>query len=124
MAEIITYRELRAQVQQLTRLIGMDGETIRQIGQRADQNAQAVAGVADRLASLEVDTLTTGEAKDVSRIMRGLSTAAIQVASACDTSIGAARAADAQAHRTHEGVDEQANAMTVPMARSAFYTQE
>lgn len=40
MAEIITYRELRAQVQHLTQLIGMDGETIRQIGQRAEQNAR------------------------------------------------------------------------------------
>ncbi|MFI5945876.1 hypothetical protein ACIBCB_37275 [Streptomyces uncialis] len=124
MAAEITYRELRAQVQFLARLIGMDGETIRQIGQRADQNAQAVAVVADQLAGLEVDTLTTGEAKDVSRIMRGLSDTAIKVASACDTSVGAARAADAQARRTHEGVDEQVGAMNVPMARSAFYTQE
>ncbi|MBD3550869.1 MULTISPECIES: hypothetical protein [unclassified Streptomyces] len=123
MAEI-TYRELRAQVQELARLIAQDGETIRQIGRRADQNAQAVARVADQLAHVEVDTLTTGEAKDVARIMRGLSNTSIAVASACDTVVGAARAADAQAHRTHDGVNEQVGAQSVPMARAVFYTQE
>ncbi|MFF8250046.1 hypothetical protein [Streptomyces griseus] len=119
-----TYRELRAKVQALSRLVARDGETIREIGRRADQNAQAVARVADQLATLEVDTLTTGEAKDVARIMRGLSTTAIRVASACDAVVGAARTADAQARRTHEGVDEQVGAQPVPMARAAFYTQE
>ncbi|MDX5526061.1 hypothetical protein PV677_35935 [Streptomyces sp. DE06-01C] len=119
-----TYRQLRAQVQELTRLVAQDGETIRQIGLRADQNAQAVARVADGLANLEVDTLTTGEAKDVARIMRGLSVTAITVASATDNVGSAARAADAQARTTHEGVDEQVGAMPVPMARATFYTQE
>ncbi|KOU99104.1 hypothetical protein [Streptomyces sp. XY533] len=119
-----TYRELRARVQQLARSVAADGETIRQIGRRADENAMGVARVADSLASLEVDTLTTGEAKDVARIMRGLSTAAIATASAADTVHGAARAADAQAQQSHEGIDEQVNAMPVPMARAVFYTEE
>lgn len=119
-----TYRKLRAQVQDLARLVARDGETIREIGRRADQNAQAVALVADQLASVEVDTLTTGEAKDVARIMRGLSDTSITVASACDNVVGAARAADAQARKTHEGVDEQVGAQPVPMARAVFYTQE
>lgn len=119
-----TYRQLRAQVQELARLVALDGEAIRQIGLRADQNAQAVARVADSLATLEVDTLTTGEAQDVARIMRGVSDAALTVASTTDTVAAAARAADAQARRTHEGIDEQVGAMTVPMAKAAFYTQE
>ncbi|MFJ9188472.1 hypothetical protein ACIRQO_36150 [Streptomyces anulatus] len=119
-----TYRELRAQVQALARLVARDGETIREIGRRADQNAQAVALVADQLAGLEVDTLTTGEAKDVARIMRGVSDTSITVASSCDTVVGAARAADAQARKTHEGVDEQVGAMNVPMAQATFYEQE
>ncbi|WP_405425589.1 hypothetical protein [Streptomyces erythrochromogenes] len=119
-----TYRELRARVQQLARSVAADGETIRQIGRRADENATDVARVADSLANLEVDTLTTGEAKDVARIMRGLSTAAIATASASDTVHGAARAADAQAQQSHEGIDEQVNAMPVRMARAVFYTEE
>ncbi|MEV5129326.1 hypothetical protein AB0K87_02195 [Streptomyces sp. NPDC053705] len=119
-----TYRQLRAQVQELARLVATDGETIRQIGLCAEQNAQAVARVADSLANLEVDTLTTGEAKDVARIMRGVSDAAITVASTTDAVGAAARAADTQARRTHEGIDEQVGAMTVPMAKAAFYTQE
>ncbi|MGW6866509.1 hypothetical protein [Streptomyces sp. NPDC054901] len=119
-----TYRKLRAEVQSLARLVARDGETIRQIGQRADQNAQAVTRVADGLANLEVDTNTTGEAKDTAAIMRGLSQAALAAASAADNVVGAARAADAQAHKTHEGIDEQVNAMGVPMAQAAFYTQE
>ncbi|MFD8954615.1 hypothetical protein ACFV0B_37815 [Streptomyces xanthophaeus] len=119
-----TYRELRARVQQLARSVASDGEAIRQIGKRADENAQDVARVADSLAALEVDTHTTGEARDVSRIMRGLSTAAIATASAADNVHGAARAADAQAQQSHEGIDEQVNAMGVRMARAVFYTEE
>ncbi|MGW9374088.1 hypothetical protein ACWGVR_29245 [Streptomyces xanthophaeus] len=119
-----TYRELRAQVQKLAYSVAKDGETIRQIGLRADQNAQHVAYVADQLANLEVDNQTTGEAKDTSRIMRGLSQAAIAAASAADNVLGAARAADAQAQKSHEGIDEQVNAMGVPMAQAVFYEQE
>ncbi|MGW6877138.1 hypothetical protein ACWGHA_32935 [Streptomyces xanthophaeus] len=119
-----TYRELRAQVQKLAYSVAKDGETIRQIGLRADQNAQHVAYVADQLANLEVDNHTTGEAKDTSRIMRGLSQAAIAAASAADNVLGAARAADAQAQKSHEGIDEQVNAMGVPMAQAVFYEQE
>ncbi|WP_331747457.1 hypothetical protein OG365_40615 (plasmid) [Streptomyces sp. NBC_00853] len=119
-----TYRALRAKVQKLAYSVAKDGETIRQIGQRADQNAQRVAHVADQLANLEVDTHTTGEAKDVARIMRGISTAATAAASAADSVAGAARAADAQAQKSHGGIDEQVGAMTVPMARASFYEQE
>ncbi|MGW4688526.1 hypothetical protein ACWEPM_27025 [Streptomyces sp. NPDC004244] len=119
-----TYSELRAAVQALAKLVDRDGETIRQIGLRADQNAQAVARVADSLANLEVDTHTTGEAKDTARIMRGLSMAAIAAAAAADSVAGAARGADAQALKSHGGINERANAMTVRMARAAFYTQE
>ncbi|MBT1183939.1 hypothetical protein HET69_07905 [Streptomyces sp. CJ_13] len=119
-----TYRKLRAEVQSLSRLVAKDGETIRQIGRRAAQNAQAVARVADSLANLEVDTHTTGEAKDTARIMRGLSQASTAAASAADNVAGAARAADAQARKSHAGVDEQVGAMTVRMARASFYEQE
>ncbi|MGW7398028.1 hypothetical protein ACWGH7_16205 [Streptomyces cyaneofuscatus] len=120
----ITYRKLREQVQVLARRVASDGETIRQIGHRADQNALEVARVADGLANLQVDTRTTGEAKDTARIMRGLSQTALATASAADNVAAAARAADTQARRSHEGIDEQVNAMTVPMAQAAFYTQE
>ncbi|MEU8101766.1 hypothetical protein [Streptomyces rubiginosohelvolus] len=119
-----TYRKLREQVQVLARRVAADGETIRQIGHRADRNAQEVARVADGLANLEVDTHTTGEAKDTARIMRGLSQTALTTASAADNVAAAARAADNQARKSHEGIDEQVNAMTVPMAQAAFYTQE
>lgn len=119
-----TYRALRAEVQKVANSVAKDGETIRGIGQRADQNAGHVAYVADQLAGLEVDTNTTGEAKDVARIMRGVSTAAIAAASAADNVRGAARAADAQAQKSHEGIDEQVNAMGVPMAKAVFYTEE
>lgn len=124
MAAEITYRELRAQVQALACSVAHDGETIRQIGHRADQNSRHVAQVADQISNLEVDTLTTGEAKDVSRIMQGLSQAAIAAASAADTVGGAARAADAQARKSHEGIDEQVGAMKVPQAKAVFYTTE
>lgn len=120
----ITYRKLREQVQVLARRVAADGETIRQIGHRADQNALEVARVADGLANLQVDTRTTGEAKDTARIMRGLSQTALATASAADNVAAAARAADTQARTSHEGIDEQVNAMTVPMAQAAFYTQE
>lgn len=120
----ITYRALRAEVQALASSVAHDGETIRQIGQRAALNSQHVAQVADQLSNLEVDTLTTGEAKDVSRIMQGLSTAAIAAASASDTVGAAARAADAQARKSHEGIDEQVGAMKVPMPKATFLTQE
>ncbi|MFG2716181.1 hypothetical protein ACGFX2_37470 [Streptomyces goshikiensis] len=119
-----TYRALRAKVQKLAYSVAKDGETIRQIGQRANQNAQRVAQVADQLANLEVDTLTTGEAKDVARIMRGVTTAATATASAADGVGAAARAADAQAQKSHGGIDEQVGAMKVRMARAVFYEQE
>ncbi|MFJ7209504.1 hypothetical protein ACIQWR_38985 [Streptomyces sp. NPDC098789] len=119
-----TYRALRAKVQKLAYSVARDGEAIRQVGQRADQNARRVAYVADQLAALEVDTLTTGEAKDVSRIMRGVSTAAIASASAADSVGAAARGVDAQAQKSHGAIDEQVGAMTVRMARASFYEQE
>ncbi|MFE5886745.1 hypothetical protein [Streptomyces hydrogenans] len=119
-----TYRELRAAVQQLADFVAQDGEAIRQIGLIAAANAREVAQTADSLARVEVDTYTTGEAKDVARIMSGLSTAAIATASAADSVGAAARATDAQARKSHEGIDEQVNAMGVPMAKAAFYEQE
>ncbi|WP_432089129.1 hypothetical protein [Streptomyces sp. bgisy095] len=120
----LTYRQLRAMVQEMAKEVALDGEAIRDLEQRARKNAGLVAQTADSLAKLEVDPHTTGEAKDTARIMNGLTTSAIAAASTADNVGAAARAADAQAQKSHGGIDEQVNAMNVPMAKASFYQQE
>jgi hypothetical protein len=120
----LTYQELRMQVQALAQKVAVHGEQIRLAGQQARTNAQLVARHADSLANLEVDPQTTGEAKDTARIMNGLTTASVAAASATDSTVASARAADAQARASHDGIAENVNAMVVRMAKAAFYKQE
>ncbi|MFE0778770.1 hypothetical protein [Streptomyces sp. NPDC058861] len=120
----LTYRELRAMVQAEAKGVTHDGEAIRALERRARSNAETVARAADALAGMEVDSQTTGEAKDTARIMNGLTTSALAAASATDNVAAAARAVDAQAQKSHGGINEQAGAMNVRMAKSAFYEQE
>lgn len=102
----LTYLQLKASVTALTRTIAKDADQIRSFAQNIQFEATDTARVADGIGAMKVDTETVGETHQLSKIMAGLSDAAIQYASYADTTAHTASAAHDQAHRTHDGMQE------------------
>lgn len=102
----LTYQQLQTAVSALAKTIAADADAIRSFAQNIDFEATDTARVADGIGAMKVDTETVGETHQLSKIMFGLSEAAIQYASYADNTARAAAAVHAQAHRTHDGMQE------------------
>lgn len=102
----LTYKQLQQAVTGLTTEVTRAAEAIRIRAQQIDDHAQDTARVAEMIGAMRVDASTVAETRDLSKIMRGLSEAAIAYASAGDTTAKAATAAHDQAHTTHNGINE------------------
>ncbi|MEU7435634.1 hypothetical protein AB0B07_33075 [Streptomyces sioyaensis] len=102
----ITYRQLKADVENLAKEVSRDSEAVRCSVQRIDSDAKDTARVAEMIAGMGVDTATLGETRDLARLMGGFSEAAIAYASAGDNTAKSANAAAVQAHTTHGGFQE------------------
>ncbi|MFC8953711.1 hypothetical protein ACFT8P_13925 [Streptomyces sp. NPDC057101] len=102
----LTYSQLTATITALEKGIARAADEIRERTEKIDEIAESTARTADGIAALGVDTATVSETRELSRILRGVSEAAIAYANAGDTTTKAAAAAVAQARTTHAGIHE------------------
>ncbi|MFE1767204.1 hypothetical protein ACFW81_23675 [Streptomyces angustmyceticus] len=109
----ITYKKLKAAVESLAREVTRSSDAIRVKVKQIDEEVKDTARVAEMIAGMGVDTATVGETRDLSRLMDGVSEAAITYVSDGNTTAKAASAAAAQAHTTHGGIQEAVSRSTV-----------
>ncbi|MEU2873017.1 hypothetical protein ABZ769_28100 [Streptomyces olivoreticuli] len=102
----LTYKQLQKAVTDLRKDVTRASEAIRERSRKIDEEAQDTARVAEMIGGMGVDNATTSETRDLARIMKGVSEAAIAYAAAGDTTARAAGAAYDQAHTTHGGIQE------------------
>ncbi|MFB7359594.1 hypothetical protein [Streptomyces gardneri] len=102
----LTYTQLIRAIGGLERNIARDADEIQVRAQFIDTIAQDTARVAEMIGGMKVDSATVSETRELSKILRGVSKATLQYASAADTTAKSARAAGEQARTTHAGIDE------------------
>lgn len=107
MAEKMSYKQLVKGTQELQREISRGSEAIRSKVVEFDDEAEDTSRVAEMIGQMRVDTATTSETRQLARLTKGLSEAAIAYASAGDKTARSARAAEEQARTTHEGIHER-----------------
>ena len=101
--------QYRSAVTDLGKQVVRDAAGIRHMAKQIDDEAQDTARVADMIGAVNVDPDTVAETKELSKIMAGVSEAAIAYATAGDTTAKAAKAAHDQAHASHNGIHEAVN---------------
>lgn len=104
----LTYAQLAGQVNNLAKTIAKDGEAIQGLARNIADEAADTGRVADCIGAMRVDRATIGETSQLSKIMAGVSEAAIAYASAGNTTVKAAQAAQAQNKSSHYGIGEAA----------------
>ncbi|MFJ2191586.1 hypothetical protein ACIOJE_27255 [Kitasatospora sp. NPDC087861] len=124
MATTLTYRELRRQVRALAKEVRQATEAHKKLARTLNAEAKDTGRIAEQIAALKVDSSTVAETREVSRIMQGLSTTALAYSTAADEASLAATAADQEAVRLHDGIQQAADRSPVPMAKASWYTQE
>ena len=112
----LTYAKLSAMVNNLAKTIARDGEAIQALAKNIAEEAADTARVADCIGAMRVDTATIGETQQLSKIMAGLSDAAIAYAAAGDTTVKTAKAAHDQNRSSHYGIGEAASRSPVGKA--------
>lgn len=120
----LTYLELRRETKALARDVRRATEQHKKTAAAMDAEAKDTSRIAEQIAALKVDTATVAETREVSRIMQGLSQAALAFANAAEETSRSATAADQQAQSDHGGIHEAVGSSPVPMADRAWYTQE
>lgn len=91
---------------------------------RVNLLADRTLHVADHLAGLDVDPLTTDEIREVAAALTGQRVAARAYQVAAEQAEGQARKAAVSAHRRHGGIADAVAAAPVRMAGSSFYTED
>ncbi|MFF2080610.1 hypothetical protein ACFVXG_38330 [Kitasatospora sp. NPDC058162] len=124
MASTLTYRELRRQLRALAKEVRQATEAHKKRAKTLGDEAKDTGRIAEQIAALQVDPATVAETREVSRIMQGLSTTALAYAAAADEASRAATAADQEAVRLHDGIQQAVDKSPVPMAKASWYTQE
>ena len=102
----LTYKQLQKAVTDLGKEVTKASEAIHIRARRIDDEARDTARVSEMIGQMGVDAATVSETHHLSRVMQGVSEAAIAYASAGDTTAKAARAAHEQARTTHDGINE------------------
>ncbi|MFE6126743.1 hypothetical protein ACFQ6Q_00500 [Streptomyces sp. NPDC056437] len=101
-----TYSQLLRDVTALQKGVIRDAEGTRAASAWIDDEAKDTARVAEMIGGMRVDPDTVSETRDLSKIMQGVSSAAISYASAADTTAKSAQAVYDQARASHHGVNE------------------
>ncbi|WP_431680135.1 hypothetical protein [Kitasatospora sp. KL5] len=124
MAAGLTYRELRRQTRALAKSIRAATEAHQTMAKALGDEAKDTGRIAEQIAALKVDAATIAETREVSQIMQGLSTTALAYATTADEAARTATAAEQEAVRLHNGIQEAADTSPVRMATSGWYAQE
>lgn len=112
----LTYKQLQKAAADLGKSIARGAEAIHGHAKAISDEAIDTARVADLLGGLHVDNATVGETRELSKIMEGVSEAAIAYASAGDTTAKAAQAVQDQNRASHDGINQAANRSPVGRA--------
>lgn len=105
----LTYAQLQKAVTTLAKDIARGAEAIGRHAQAIDEEARDTARVGDLIGAMKVDTATVAETHELSKIMAGLSEAALAYAAAGDDTARAAQAAHDQNRHSHGGINEAAS---------------
>ncbi|MGO4417415.1 hypothetical protein AB4Z54_01195 [Streptomyces sp. MCAF7] len=120
----ITYKQLRREVQALSKNVRKGGEQIKQRTKAIDEAVKDTGKVADQIGRMGVAPATISETRELSKIMAGVRTAVLAYATSTDTTGKAADAADAQARASHEGISQAVGRSPDHAKDHRWYTQE
>ncbi|WP_331764853.1 hypothetical protein [Streptomyces sp. NBC_01238] len=112
----LTYKQLQKAATDLAKDVAKGAEAIRTAAQWIDEEAQDTSRVSEAIGGMGVDRDTVSETSELSKIMRGVSEAAIAYASCGDNTTKAAKAVYDQAHTTHNGIQEAYSRTSVDMS--------
>lgn len=112
MAEL-TYKTLLRAVQTKEKTLARNAEGIKKAADNITELADDTASDADALAAKSVDPDSRSECQELSKIIRGVSDAAIAYAAKGADTAKAAKAAGDQARSTHGGFQEAFDRSTV-----------
>ncbi|MFJ2875460.1 MULTISPECIES: hypothetical protein [unclassified Streptomyces] len=105
MAEL-TYRVLVRKVQDKEKAMARNAEGVKKAAEHIKELADDTASDADALGAKSVDRDSLAECQELSKIIRGVSEAAITYASKTSDTAKAAKAVGDQARTTHAGFQE------------------
>ncbi|MET8704208.1 hypothetical protein ABZW10_35960 [Kitasatospora sp. NPDC004723] len=120
----LAYRELKREVANLAKEVLRGAEHHKSLASRLAEGAKNVGRTADNIASLNVDTATVAETRELSKTMQGLSQSANGYATSANDASQVARYTERAAIRSHEGIQQAVDNAPVPMANRTWYTQE
>ena len=109
----LTFSGLQAATKNLAREIARSADAIRGESKAIDAEADGTARDAEAIASLRVDKSSVSENHELAKIMRGLSTAVIEHASAGEGTARQAQAVNAQNQTSHGQINEAVNSSPV-----------
>jgi hypothetical protein len=109
----LTYRKLAKAVADVAQASALNADRIQANAAWISEEAHDTTRTADQIAARRVDNATVAETHQLSKIMQGLSDAAIAYAAAADNTSKAATAAHAANKDSHDGINEAAAHSTV-----------
>ena len=106
MATDLTYKALVRAVQAKEKTLARNAESVKKAADTIKEHADDTATDADALGAKSVDRDSVSECQELSKIIRGVSDAAIQYAAKTADTAKSAKAAGDQARTTHAGFQE------------------
>jgi len=113
MAAEITYKALVRATEAKEQALARNAESVKRAADTITEHADDTAKDADALGAKSVDRDSIAECQELSRIIRGMSEAAISYAAKGVDTAKAAKAAGDQARTTHAGFQEAFDRSTV-----------
>ena len=113
MATDLTYKALVRAVQTKEKALARNAESVKRAADTIKEHADDTASDADALGARSVDRDSISECQELSKIIRGVSEAAIQYAAKGVDTAKTAKAAADQARSTHGGIQEAFDRSTV-----------
>jgi hypothetical protein len=109
----LTYKALVRAVETKEKALARNAESVKRAADTIKEHAADTASDADALGARSVDRDSIAECQELSKIIRGVSDAAIQYAAKTDDTAKAAKTAGDQARTTHGGFQEAFDRSTV-----------
>lgn len=124
MSDIATHADLLRVLAEIRVELETRAEDLDHLVSRVNLLADRTLQVADGLADLDVDEVTTGEIREVADALRGQQAAARAYQAAADQAEAQARQAAVTAHRRHGAIADAVASAPAPMANRRFYTED
>jgi len=106
MGNDLTYKALRAKVDELEQQISRTAQGTAQAAQVIDDEARETSRESDQMAAKSVDRDSVSDSHEFSKVLAGLSDGILTYAAKAQDTAKQAKAANHQAHTTHGGFQE------------------